>query len=333
MDLNNVNIISCPRIGLTSSDVKTMLEEYYSGVSSTTLESKYNLKKGTMRYLRKKMKLPKYQNPKYSKETVKKAVEEHMNGKLMKDIEKEYGFNHGVVYSYMHKHDIEYKNEHGRKNFFNQSYFHNIDNEHKAYWLGFIYADGTITNTGSGNTKVNRMSINISNRDVELLHEICKDIEYKNPKIKVYTPCESTYGTSLMARVDFTSVKLCADLQSWGVRPNKTGTLSILPDIPEELIRHFIRGFFDGDGSVVGKPHCSFSIIGDAPFLIEIQKILMEECSLNKTKLYAYPHKSVDIFDLTYGGRLQLGRIFNYLYKDATIYLNRKYEVFKQALS
>lgn len=331
MDLSNVKIISCPKIGLTSSDVKGILEEYYSGVPSKDLESKYNLKKGTIGYFRKKMNLPKYQ--KYTDSMFEKIIEEHINGKLMKDIEKEYGINNSTIYDYMRKHNIEYKNEHGRKNFFNQSYFHNIDNEHKAYWLGFIYADGSIYNTGSGNTKINRMSINISNKDVALLHKICEDMEYEDPKIKVYTPCESTYGTNLMARVDFTSVKLCADLQSWGVRPNKTGTLTSLPDIPEDLIRHFIRGFFDGDGSIVGKPYYTFSIIGDTPFLTEIQNILMEECSLNKTKLCAYPHKSVDIFDLVYGGRIQVGRIFNYLYKNATIYLSRKYETFKQVLS
>lgn len=330
MNLNNINIISAPRMGLTSEQVKQILEEYYSGKSASEIEQKWGLKSRTVDYFRKKMKLQKYENPKKSDEYVAKAVGDHVNGMLLKDVCKKYNLSNATIYKYMKSHNIEYKNEHGRKNKFNQDYFESIDTEHKAYWLGFIYADGTVFNTGSGNTKTNRLQINISNKDVELLIAFCNDIEYDKTKIKTYEP-KGTYSTNLMSRLAINSIKLCSDLAKWGVHPNKTGTLTNLPNISKELMPHFIRGFFDGDGCITTGPQ--FSLIGDYNFLYNIQTVLIESCKVNRTKLLNYPNKNVDIYDLVYGGKNNCKKIYPYLYTNATIFLKRKHDKFITLIS
>ena len=249
---------------------------------------------------------------------------------LLKDVCNKYNISSATVYKYMKQHNIEYKNNHGRKNNFNEDYFESIDTEHKAYWLGFIYADGCVMNTGSGNTKINRLQINISNKDIELLIAFCKDINYDETKIQTYEP-KGTYSTNLMSRLSINSVKLCSDLAKWGVHPNKTGKLNKLPKLSKELMPHFIRGFFDGDGCITNGPQ--FSIIGDYNFLSNLQTILMLNCKLNRTKLRDYPHKQCDIYDMQYGGINNCRKIYNYLYSNATIYLQRKYDKFNMLLN
>lgn len=330
MNLNNINIISAPKMGLSSEQVKQILEEYYSGKLASEIEQAWNLKAGTIKYFRKKMGLPKYENPKFSDEYLAKAVNEHINGTLLKDVYKKYNLSSATIYRYMKQHNIEYKNEHGRKNKFNQDYFESIDTEHKAYWLGFIYADGSVLNTGSGNTKTNRLQINISNKDIELLIAFCDDIEYDKSKIQTYAP-KGTYSTNLMSKLSINSVKLCSDLAKWGVYPNKTGSLISLPNISEELMPHFIRGFFDGDGCITTGPQ--FSIIGDYDFLYNIQTILIENCKINRTKLLDYPHKNADIYDLVYGGKNNCKKIYLYLYTNANIFLKRKHDKFITLIS
>ena len=67
---------------------------------------------------------------------------------------------------------------------------------------------------------------------------------------------------------------------------------------------------------------------------IKIQEILMQNCQLNKTSLRKYEDKGYgSLVTLTYGGRLQLIKIFNYLYEDAKIFLPRKHERFMEEIA
>lgn len=324
MDLNSINIISAPRMGLTSEQIKEILEQYYQGKTAIELEKQWSLKPRTIDYFRKKMKLPKYVPENLSEDNLAKAVSEHMSGILLKDICNKYGVSSTTIYRYMKQHNIEYKNEHGRKNKFNQDYFESIDTEHKAYWLGFIYADGCVMNTGSGNTKTNRLQINISNKDVELLIAFCKDINYDETKIQTYEP-KGTYSTNLMSRLSINSVKLCSDLAKLGITPRKTGSLSELPNISEELMPHFIRGFFDGDGWCTNtKKSHNVGFIGDFAFLSKINNFLVKKAKTSNRILHNEPRREYQIFYLRYSSFIDYKLLYNYLYSNSSIYLNRK---------
>lgn len=324
MNLNEINIISAPRMGLTSDQIKQILEQYYLGKTAIELEQQWQLKPRTIDYFRKKMKLPKYVSENLSDVNLAKAVDEHINGKLLKDVCNEYNISSTTIYKYMKQHNIEYKNGHGRKNQFNQNYFSIIDTEHKAYWLGFIYADGSVFNTGSGNTKTNRLQINISNKDIELLEAFCNDLDYDKSKIFTYEP-KGTYSSNLMSKLSVNSIKLCSDLAKWGVHPNKTGSLSSIPNIPEELLPHFIRGFFDGDGwcTNTDKSH-NISFIGDYDFLSEINNKLKKYAKTTNRILHNEPRREYQIFYLRYSSSDDYKLLYNYLYSNCSICLKRK---------
>lgn len=221
-----------------------------------------------------------------------------------------------------------------RKNLFNEDFFKDIESEKQAYWLGFIMADGSVCQTSRSCTRVNRLHINISQKDRCLLEKFILDIDAVNVIIDDYIP-KGTYSTNPMCRMYLNSVSMCDDLAIHGISSRKTGKEQIPNTVPDHLIRHFIRGFFDGDGSVSRSSSCTinFSITSNEMMNLQIQEILIRECNLRKTKLTEYPHKNNCVCDLRYGGRIQVARIYHYLYDDATIYLDRKKQKFNLIIS
>lgn len=261
---------------------------------------------------------------------ITQAIEDLTHGMLMKDVVAKHGISNVTVYNHMKRRGIQYGSDHGRKNHVDKSFFNSIDNEDKAYWLGFIYADGCVTHINTYDTKPGRLSINISAKDKDHLAKFNQAIQ-STYKIREYIPHESTYSNHPMCRLDIASVELCSSLIRHGVIPAKTDKI-LFPyqSMSEDLYRHFIRGFFDGDGSLGDS---NFTIIGYKPFLLAMQEVLVKNCDLNYTKLVAYPHKAVDIYNLRYGGRLQLQRIYHYLYDNASIFLERKHSKFQLVIS
>ena len=255
---------------------------------------------------------------KVKQQNMKLAAEEFSKGADIKDVMKKYNVSYASIYNAIKRYKIDYEYTFGRTIFFNQNYFDNITEEHQAYWLGFIYADGTIVRTDENVSAHNRLQIGLSIKDEEHLKLFAKYINYPIDKLIYYTPPNS-YTSSSMCYIQCNSLKITSDLIKVGCIPNKT-THSFMPKIPQNLIKHFIRGYFDGDGSISR----NFSITSEGNILHQMQNILMKECDLNKTKI---PFRK-NSYTLSYGGRQQLTRIYHYLYDDSTVYLQRKYDKF-----
>lgn len=273
-------------------------------------------------------------NLKQKQESIRLAAIDFANGSNIKDVMSKYNVCYASVYNALKKYNIDYKyiykpNIHS----LNEDYFEVIDTEHKAYWLGFIMADGTVIKSSSKVSSHNRLKITLSMRDEEHLIEFKKDIN-STANIKYYIATDNYKS----CYINIDSIKLVSDLIKLNCIPNKTNYTSI-PNIPNNLLNHFIRGYFDGDGSISvyyqngrNDKRCHFSITSNSNILLEIQNILINNCNLNKTKLKSY--KSTNVAkSLTYGGTLQVKRIYEYLYKDSTIYLKRKYDKFNQLFS
>ena len=124
---------------------------------------------------------------------------------------------------------------------YNENYFENIDSEDKAYWLGFIWADGYITESQD-------FGIEIAIKDIQHLEKLQRDLE-SNTIIRKRQ--KESYGKiNESCILEFRNKKIVQDLEEIGMIPNKTYNLPI-PNIPEKFYTDFIRGFFDGDGTYV----------------------------------------------------------------------------------
>jgi len=212
----------------------------------------------------------------------------------------------------------------------NSNFFKVIDSERKAYWLGFLAADGCVHK--------NYLNLTLQQSDSEILEKFIIDLD-SNIIIKSYT--EGPYGLhkfpTLTSGVCICDSQLVSDLHKLGITERKTFSLQF-PNIESQFYAPFIRGFFDGDGcvSIINDSkyptvQSAVFLIGCAsfPFLSMVQEILMAECNLNKTKLYP---KGKNFFSLQYGGNRQCLRIYHFLYDEANIYLERKKAKFEQIL-
>lgn len=204
-------------------------------------------------------------------------------------------------------------------------FFSTIDTEEKAYWLGFMYADGYVTGTKIVGCK-------LSTKDEEHLIKLRNTLSPTKPLYYDETSQGFGNNTKSVALI-LTNRNLFKDLVSKGCIQNKSKLLTFPNEniVPKELIHHFIRGYFDGDGSVTaginpkGHIRILIGIVGTESFLSEIRKAL----SLEDTK-YLYKYKNKDIHELKVGGTNVVKAIYNFLYKDATVFLERKYIKFKE---
>lgn len=199
-------------------------------------------------------------------------------------------------------------------------FFDEIDTEIKAYWLGFIYADGYITG--------NKLGIALSSIDVNHIEKFSQHIKTTYP-IKEYQS-KSKYGNCNYSRILINSKKLVREIKLKGVMERKSLILKF-PEkeiLNQKLWRHFIRGYFDGDGSLIlSENSINFKICGTKEMLNGI--VLALNKNINQNFRYKFYKRKIDdknSFYLSYGGRRKTFAVMDYLYKDSQIYLDRKYE-------
>jgi hypothetical protein len=207
-----------------------------------------------------------------------------------------------------------------RKYKLNENYFELINSEEKAYFLGFLFADGYV------NEKLNMIDLTLHNKDREILN---KFIEFLYPEGRPLAIIRNDY-----LRLVINSKKITTDLKLQGCFQKKTFNLKFPETINKFLVKHFIRGYFDGDGCVtINKNTLNIAIVGTIDFLNGIKEILNEECKLNETTYdNRHPSRKNNIRALRFGGNIIINRIYHYMYDDSRIYLNRKRKIFLSIL-
>ena len=218
----------------------------------------------------------------------------------------------------------------------NEKYFDIIDSEEKAYWLGLLYADGCVYSKD----KRYYIVLELKYDDKEHIKKFMKAIEAEHPIYETIKNGKKYVSVRIGSKYMFNS--LC----NLGCIPNKTLTLEF-PDegkVSKELIRHFMRGYFDGDGCLSlsngfrKRPELKnpskkkypyklwfFKVLGTKEFLEQYAVELGVKC--NKLHCNAVGKNN---YNLKYGGAPKVHKWASFLYKDSSIYLNRKYNIYEQ---
>jgi hypothetical protein len=142
----------------------------------------------------------------------------------------------------------------GRKYHFHEAYFETVDSEEKAYWLGFLTADGNITDVHEGDRHRSDVSLGLAWSDYAHVQAFRDAVGSIAPILKIIEdetrfPQGHVTLNTYSARLVLHSVQMVADLRRLGVHPRKS--LTQLPwEGPEHLLRHYYRGLVDGDGSL-----------------------------------------------------------------------------------
>lgn len=149
-----------------------------------------------------------------------------------------------------------------------ENIFEQIDSNNKAYWLGFLSADGSIKN--------NELSIGLANKDREHLIKFLKFIDSKNSIIDTMSHCTNNNKYYPSSHINIYSIKLINDLKKYNIVSNKSyQNINFLSNIPKEYFDPFIIGYFDGDGwfTFTEKSH-GFGFCGNEKTIIAIRDYL-----------------------------------------------------------
>lgn len=194
------------------------------------------------------------------------------------------------------------------------SYFNQIDSEDKAYWLGFIMADGNLT---SGKQKV--LTICLSVKDKQQLTDLLASLKSNH---RIY---EYDYKTPVaMIRID--SPEIHQALVFHGCPPKKTHLLKF-PSLPNHLERHFIRGYLDGDGCICnGKTNKQVVFLGTTDMLEGISQRLPFSHNVNVTT-----QRNIGRLGIRLNNK-RANLLYPWLYSDANLKLIRKERKLKEIL-
>lgn len=205
-----------------------------------------------------------------------------------------------------------------RKYEMNQDFFDIIDSEEKAYMLGFLFADGAVS-------KYN-VALTLANKDEHILDSFSKLI-FKDGSKQVNSFISKQKPYNKYSKINFNSKYMVNQLINLGCTPKKSLTLKFPKEIDTEIIqRHFIRGYFDGDG-LLNKKYRMFNITSTLEFCENV-KIILEKYTGAVLSISKYNN----VYRLQVHGRNKALSILNWIYKDATIYLKRKYNIYQDIL-
>ena len=214
------------------------------------------------------------------------------------------------------------------------TFFENIQTEIQAYLLGFYAADGNI------NELRKTLRVHLQKQDSDIIY-LFKDFISPDARTFIKPEHKTTgrNGKEITAHesfgIDITSSQICQSLVELGFGYKKSNEELHIPNIDESLIRHFIRGYFDGDGCITGwvsvekgksdRFRYSFDICGKtASLLNEIIKFFANwDIKINLNYL-----KRDDMFRIKTSSKKEIEKIFHLLYDNSNFYMTRKFNKF-----
>ena len=238
-------------------------------------------------------------------------VQDYLGGQSAYRLARLYNVGETSIRSILRVRGVQIRSK--RRYSVNESYFDVIDSEEKAYWLGFLFADGNVYKS--------TVALKLATKDVDHIRKFTSALQSQHP-IKRATDRDAYV-------VKIGSEKLSSSLISRGVMPKKSLIVTFPTFLDEQGKRHFIRGVFDGDGWItyykpkdMVRPSWTLGFFsGSQSFLADIQEVIGLGGSLHP---YRKGHQ------LSYGGNLLVPKVCDYLYGGSSVYLPRKYGKYAQ---
>ncbi len=250
-------------------------------------------------------------------------IELYKSGMIINDIANEFSIGEKRVSEILKRHSVQIlpSYERQRKYSLNERYFDNIDTQDKAYLLGLLYADGCNSN--------GHVSIRLQERDKDILSKMNIALDSNRPlRFIDYSSrvnnCQNQYS------LDIVNQYMSNQLSLLGMVPNKSLILKFPEWLNEELHPHFIRGYFDGDGYVSKNcKNAKLSIVGTNYFCEKVKNIVYQDIGINACIYLCHKNECTTTRTLQISGHNQIKKFLDYIYNNANLYLDRKYNVYQ----
>lgn len=194
-----------------------------------------------------------------------------------------------------------------------------IDTEEKAYWLGFFYADAY------NKESTGQIIIELQEKDMGHLIKCAK--LFGSPRTPFIQP--KNKGKYTACRLELNGRYLSNSLKQKGCHGAKSFDIKFPTWLDAKLWRHFIRGYFDGDGCIhIHQDQLGIMIVSTNEMLQSIAEVIIINQLANPHISHPKKYKG-NTSRMDFGGSRQVKRFCDWMYKDATIYLDRKYDLFK----
>ena len=207
----------------------------------------------------------------------------------------------------------------GHKKFIlNEDYFKNIDNKDKSYWIGFILADGCLT-------KNNTFKLVLSEKDENHINKFLKCLNSNFPIKKERRNFDGKINSSLVIK----RIKFYENLINLGLFERKSTKEKIIK-MNYNLYKYFILGIYDGDGWLSFNKNCrEFGICSSYEICNFIKEFLLKELNIKTNKIILNNSKNINnLYRVRVTKKNDILKILNYLYEDASCFLDRKKEKF-----
>ena len=313
---------------LDKGTINDIIQEYKnSEISLEKLGKRYGVSPCTISsYLKKNgVEVINRQNMIYF-DVVKDIIPLYEQGYSLTEISKIVGNSRQSIALKLKNYGFKYENRQNKTKF-NENVFDVIDTEEKAYWLGFIYADGYISST--------RFCFELSLKlgDIQHLENFNKFMGYQGDNVKIG---KTSFGgqTFYKCRFSVTNKHLWEVLNNYGCVPRKSLILKF-PDekifTDKKLIRHFLRGYFDGDGCLTYVSHklkngeLNYSAISS---VIGTYDFLTKYCiyfGVANPRICPLKNENKNTFVL-FLSQSNTQKLIEFFYDDCTIFLERKYK-------
>ena len=305
-----------------------VIEEYEKGYTPKEISENNNISIGTIYKHLRVYKGKRFSYHDYTEEQRNDIKEKYLSGVSCPKIGEEYGVSHKVIGRVLDDMGIPRDGRSHRKYALDEHYMDNIDTPEKAYVLGFFFADGSV------NVPKQTVAMSLQEEDGYILERIRELFSSERPLeyLDYSNKHDFGYHYKNQYRLCMFSNHLTHQLVDKGMVQNKSLILEY-PDIDANLDRHFIRGYFDGDGSfgVYGcnnklKPQGTINFTSTDNFCKTIQTKLKDNLSISGGGIYdASCHNGITK-QLSFGGNTQCKKILDWLYYDTDLYLTRKHD-------
>lgn len=310
MGVKRVVLVSPKKVGFSPERLAALVGDYHGGINIIELSAKYGLSTTTLYQVFKEHGVgSRYQF------TEQDVVNDYVVDKLtFRQIGKKRHTSWNTIGPILEKHGIKLRNN--RTYAVDETVFDTID-EKAAYFLGLFCADGWITGQYSGR-EYYAVGIGLDKHDIELLDQIRTWLKTDRPY----------YKQRGMLALSITNRAIWRKMHELGLGHKKFNRLSIPRCVTGNLLRHFVRGYFDGDGSIsAGRGQLRWRICGYEPFMLEMVDAI-EKATGIKTfyRFVQFNSDGTKFGEVGFYGNLRAPALFNWMYDGSTIKMKRKHD-------